>query len=83
MTPLLQCLTADADLGVEEAEDRQEARNKGEWVSFFDWFREDDEGGAEPGADVVAKIIKDEIWPDPVRYYRSMVDDVRRLWWWF
>lgn len=75
-------MTADTDLGVEEAEDRQHARSKGEWVSFFDWFRGDegDEGGADAGADVVGRVIREEVWLDPLRYYRGRVEDVRRVW---
>ncbi len=83
-----QCLTGDADAGEDTAELRKQAINQGEWVSFFDWFRSDDattqedENNNNNGqtGDIVARVIKEEIWPDPVRYWRTIVHDVC-VWW--
>jgi len=32
------------------------------------WFKAEEEG-----ADEVADIIKDEIWPDPAKYYHGVI----------
>ncbi|KAJ3679662.1 hypothetical protein LUZ60_017673 [Juncus effusus] len=51
--------------------------NKRELVeeSFFTWFSETKQGKIDLGDEQVAEIIKEDLWPNPLKYFNNEIDE--------
>ncbi|KAL0909129.1 hypothetical protein M5K25_023661 [Dendrobium thyrsiflorum] len=55
--------------------DLDEKHNQMEW-GFFSWFDETQAKSLSEGiSDEVAEIIKEDLWPNPLRYFNNEADE--------
>ncbi|KAL5582317.1 hypothetical protein UlMin_014759 [Ulmus minor] len=56
--------------------DKQGNKRPLEEQSFFTWFSETEQKDGEDFQDEVAELIKEDLWPNPLKYFSNEGDDV-------
>ncbi|XP_020091034.1 NAP1-related protein 2-like isoform X1 [Ananas comosus] len=63
------------DLANGDAHEKKGSKRPFAEESFFSWFSETQQKNLSDGVDEVAEIIKEDLWPNPLKYFNNEADE--------